>query len=330
MVRQNFAGIDVSKHWFDCVVLVKQGQLHIRLPQSAEGFAQLDAWLANHGIDRIWVTLEHTGGYERGIAEHLQAQRHRVSLVPGLKIKRFKESLSIKSKTDPVDAYVIARFCKERRPELWIPRSSAYQELLELWRHRKDLVDGLTAWGNRRQAPKSCALSKHHASGMAALLQLQLEETEQAIRELVARHPEIARNVELLTTIGAVAFITAVGTLAEAGPIECYPTPESLALAAGVAPIPCCSGTSVQGTYRKPYGNQNLRRVLNLAGANARRFDPGIRQFAERIAKRGAKSPSTLNRACVRKLLHIMWGVIHSKQPYDPAKAIQGYIPTKA
>ena len=165
---------------------------------------------------------------------------------------------------------------------------------------------------------------------LVQVLRLQLEELEKEIAEFVASTPELARNVELLTGIGAVKLVTAVGTLAEAGPLECYPTPESLATAAGVAPLPFESGISLKKVRRKPYGNPNLKRVLSLVGSNARRFDPAIKQFAERIAARGPKSKAAINRACVRKVLHIMWGLIHSKEPYDPSKAIWKYDPNKA
>jgi transposase len=330
MVRQNHAGIDVSKRWFDAEVLLKEGSVQARFAQNPEGFAQHDAWLMDHGVVRLWVTLEYTGGYERPLAEHLLAQGHRVSLVTGIKIKRFKESHGIKSKTDRVDAKAIALYCKERRPELWVPRKAPYQTLLELWRHRQTLVEQVTAWSNRCKSPKTNSLVKAQAQTCVQVFRLQLEQTEAAIKQLIQSEPQMARNVELLTTIGAVGVITAAGTLAEAGPIECYPTPESLALAAGVAPIPDRSGTSVNRVNRKPYGNLNLKRVLALTGTNAKRCDPAISQFAERIAARGNKSASTINRACVRKILHIMWGVIHSQQPYDPAKAIQNFRPRRA
>src|SRR5579863_6924107 len=100
MVRQNFAGIDVSKPWFDIAVFVGLETLRKRFVQGSEGFSELDAWLCESGVVRLKVALEHTGGYERALAEHLLSQGHHVSLVNGLQIKRFKESHGMKSKTD--------------------------------------------------------------------------------------------------------------------------------------------------------------------------------------------------------------------------------------
>jgi len=321
------AGIDASCDNFDVCLKVKRQVFRRRFSQEAEGFEALLVYLSELGVTRAWFAIEHTGGYERRLAEFLIAAGHRVSLVDGFKVQRFKESLGMRAKTDPGDALALARYMKERRPPEFSPRPDPYRELLQLVHHRQDLVGALAGWRARLRSPSSCAFAHAQSETLIELLQLQIAEAEKAIEVLVTGQSELAQAVELLCTAKGVKRTTAIAFLAEAGPIEGYPTPESLALAAGLAPLPRFSGRSLKGTYTKPYGNENLRNCLNLPASVARRHNPAMRQFAQRLQAKG-KPIALQNRAVKRKLVHIFWGMLTRKEPFDPAKAIANFKTT--
>jgi transposase len=323
MVRQN-AGVDVSAQWFDVCVLVRAKLFRARFCQGEQGFEALGRWLQESGLGKLWVSLEHTGGYELKLARWLLERGHKVSLVDPAQALRFKGSLGLRAKTDRGDAYALARLTKERKPALWTPRPDPYRRLLELVRHRDTLVAALIQWKNRRAAPKANEFVHAQQQTLIEILQLQLRQAEQAIDELVASDEGIARDVALIESIKGLKRLSAVAFLAEAGPVAGYPTPESLALAAGLSPLPWQSG-KVSKTQRRPYGNLRLRQSIAMAASVARRWNPAFSHFAARIASRGGKAEALLNKAVRRKLCHVIWGMLKNQEPFDPSKAVKGF-----
>ncbi|MBK6681628.1 MAG: transposase [Ignavibacteriales bacterium] len=53
------------------------------------------------------------------------------------KSKKYMQSLSIKSKTDKVDAKNLARFALERKHDLWQPPTETFRKLRDLTRERE-------------------------------------------------------------------------------------------------------------------------------------------------------------------------------------------------
>ena len=323
MIRYQRAGIDMSGSYFDICLTVGRKCHESRFNQGEAGFKSLSLWLKELGVNRCWFGIEHTGGYEQALAVYLLNKGHRVSLLDGFKVHRFKESEGKRGKTDKGDARMIAKFLADKRPALWTPRPDSFGELLELKNQREDIVQAITAWTNRRNSPKSNAYVHSQQETLIEVLKIQLPQIEEEIKRCVESDAEIERCVRRMTTPKGIGFTTAVAFLAEAGPINrsTYPTPESLVLAAGLAPLPWLSGTSVKGTYSRPYGNERMRNCLSLAASTARRYDPAMALFARRMQERG-KDVRVQNRAIARKLVHIIWGLIVNDEDYSPAKAV--------
>jgi len=59
--------------------------------------------------------MEATGAYWEALAFHLHGLEHRVSVINPARIKAFAQSELLRTKTDAVDAALIARFCKKPR-----------------------------------------------------------------------------------------------------------------------------------------------------------------------------------------------------------------------
>lgn len=102
-----FVGLDVSK---DDLVSAVDGQKETKLfPNNARGRADLIAYL--DGLGRhLCVALEATGGYEWPVWEALEGQGIPVRQVSPAEVRAFATSLGQKSKTDPIDAQIIAAF----------------------------------------------------------------------------------------------------------------------------------------------------------------------------------------------------------------------------
>ena len=64
-------------------------------------------------------------------------------------------------------------------------------------------------------------------------------------------------------------------------------------------------------------GNAHLRRALYMPALVALRWNPTIMVFADRLRERG-KHKMAIVGAVMRKLLHIVYGVLKSQWPFDP------------
>lgn len=79
-------------------------------PNNSTEFALLTSWLAHAQIAQVHACLEATGTYGLAPALYLHDRAHVVSLLNPATIKAFAASRLTRSKTDRVDATLIARF----------------------------------------------------------------------------------------------------------------------------------------------------------------------------------------------------------------------------
>ncbi|UBF29097.1 transposase [Kovacikia minuta CCNUW1] len=94
----------------------------------------------------------------------------------------------------------------------------------------------------------------------------------------------------------------------------------ALAAFAGVTPQEHQSGTSVQGKTRLcKIGSLRLRKVLYFPALNLIRRCPQIQAFRDRLLAAG-KTKMQVVGAVMHKLIRIIYGVLHSRQPFDPTK----------
>ena len=193
-------------------------------------------------------------------------------------------------------------------------------------RHRDDLLQTQLHQQNRlRDTPDSVVRASLEA--VAEVVVKQLEAVERAIKEHLAAHEELRTNLQLLTSIGGIGMITAAKLLAELGDIEQYESAKAAAADVGVTPSPFESGTSVRRRPRmSKMGKAGLRAALSWPAITAMRRCPGCKAYAERLAARG-KAKKVVIGAVMRKLVHIIYGVLKHRTPYDPAKVF-GYTAT--
>jgi transposase len=114
-------GIDIAKVKFDCALLVNEKFKHKVFKNNPEGYAELSAWLTKLGVSLVHACMEATGIYGEELATFLHNAGHTVSVVNPARIKGFAQSMARRTKTDKVDAKVIAHFCQALQPVPWSP-----------------------------------------------------------------------------------------------------------------------------------------------------------------------------------------------------------------
>jgi transposase len=313
-------GIDIAKASFQAALLHHGKLHHHRFDNSAQGFAQLQTWLVKHGCKRLHACMEATASYGDELALFLYQAGHTVSIVNPARIKGFAQSQLQRNKTDQLDATLIARFCQQQAPEAWTPPPAEIQQLRALMRRLEALQEMRQQEVNRLEQAGNQALIRESLEKIIATLDGEIARLRQLIKDHIDQHPDLKRDRELLMSIPGIGETTAAWLLSEVQ-VSAYSSARQVAAHAGLTPRHHESGTSVHGPTRlSKTGNARLRRALYLPAVVAKRYNPIIRAFCQRLEKRG-KRPMEIVGAAMRKLLHIVYGVLKSGKAFDPSLA---------
>ncbi len=137
-------GIDIAKERMEVVLLSDSKIKNKSFKNTMEGFEALSVWLKKLGVLQVHACLEATGNYGEELAIYLHEAGHSVSIVNPARIKGFAQSELVRTKTDKIDAGIIARFCLAMKPEVWIPPSPEVRILRAPVRRADSLIDMLT------------------------------------------------------------------------------------------------------------------------------------------------------------------------------------------
>ena len=146
----------------------------------------------------------------------------------------------------------------------------------------------------------------------------QIKQTKKAIQDHIDRDSELKRMQDLLTTIPGIGKLTASKLLGEIRNIVDFQSARQLAAYAGLTPRNFLSGTSVHKKTRlSKTGNTNLRKALYMPAIVAMKYNPIVRSFCTRLSQNGLL-PMEVVGAAMRKLLHLVFGILKTGRPFDP------------
>lgn len=313
-------GIDIAKLTFQVALLRHAKLRHHTFPNTALGFAQLQAWLTKQGVTHVHACMEATAAYGDELAQFLHQAGHTVSIVNPLRIKGFAQSELQRNKTDKLDAAVIARFCATQQPEPWTPPAPEIQHLQALMRRLQALLEMRQQETNRLEQAGKQPIISQSLNKIIASLDDEMARLRQLIKDHIDQHPHLQRDQELLMSIPGIGQTTATWLLSEVQ-VQRYSSARQVAAHAGLTPRHNESGQRLGGrTPMSKTGNARLRRALYLPAVVAKRHNPIIKAFCERLQERG-KRPMEIIGAAMRKLLHIVYGVLKSGKAFDPSLA---------
>jgi len=315
-------GIDVSKG--ELVVrlenepgsVVKEGEFS----NNAKGLDSLGSWLEKFGVEysELRVCMESTNIYWEEAAEYFYAKGATVHVVNPMRTKGFGQSQMQRNKTDKVDAKVIVHFTRAF-PDLreWESPSPEQRKLRALNRHRESILKTQTQHKNRLKVAKEPEVI-NLIEAVLSLLQEQLAQINKQISDLIKSNQDLKEKLELLTSIPGIGQKTAEIILAEMPDLEEYESARAAAADAGLTPSRHESGSSVK---RRPklscIGKASIRRSLFLPALTALNRNPIIQKAAHRLEQQG-KVRMVIVGAAMRRLIHIAYGVLKNRTPFDP------------
>ena len=312
----SFLGIDLSKETFHAFLLGDRADAKKVFPNTPKGFEQLTTWLKNRRADDVHVCMEATGAYWEALALYLHGLDQHVSVVNPARIKAFAQSELLRTKTDAVDAALIARFCKSQNPDPWVPSPPEIRVLQALIRHCDHLKKTRAQQSVYAQSSDAAVVTASIREVIATLDE-QIAQVERKIRRHFDDHPDLRRRRDLLTSIPGIGETTAGSILSEIPHLDRFESAKAVAAFAGLSPRERRSGTSIHGRPRMcKTGNARIRKALYMPAIVALRCNPILRIFAERLSAAG-KHKRLIIGAVMRKLLVLAYGILRSGAPFD-------------
>jgi transposase len=278
----------------------------------------LIAWLKNRKAEDVHVCLESTGGWSEVVASALHEAGYVVSIVNPSRIKAFAQSEMLRTKTDSVDAAMIARFCRLHKPEAWSPPAPEMQALQGLVRRYQSLLEIRVEEENRLGVPMLTPSVRVSLEKHIEQLTNELDRIDREIDQLFEDHPPLRKQRDLLTSIPGIGETTAARILGEMPHIAEFRDVKAVVAYAGLSPRHYQSGSIRRPSRLAKTGNRKLRCALYFPAVCALRFNPIIKSLAERLGERG-KAKMSIIAAAMRKLLVLAYGVLKSGLPFDPA-----------
>lgn len=323
-------GIDVSKDSLDCAGLAKDTgkQLGQRsFPNAPEGIERLLSWmrrLSSGGDASIHVIVEATACYHELVARSVVAANMDVCVANPARVRSFARGTGILTKTDQIDALVLARYGRLASPRVWKPPAKELDDLQALLSRLDEVEADLRREQNRHSQAqhRNCPIVvlESFLESMTAH-KAQQKQLQKAIVLHIESFEALQVEFKRLMTIPAVGPKTAARMLVLLRS-RYFENARQAAAFLGLVPVEHQSGRSVQGRpHLSKAGNPRLRAALYMAAVVAIRVNPDIRAQQTRLLGRGKAKMSTLG-AAMRKLVHLCFGVLKSKRDYEAAATV--------
>lgn len=303
-------GIDVSKDKLD-VCLRPAGDV-FAVSRNAAGLSELVERLK--GLSVALIAVEATGGFETVVAASLASAGLPVAVVNPGQVRAFARALGQRAKTDPIDAFVIARFAEATRPEVRPLDDEATQLLSALIARRRQIIDMIVAETHRERTVTDKTLKKSIVQ-LKLALERALNDIDANIDDQMRASPLWKAKEDLLSSVPGIGPVTArtlIADLPELGRLSL----KQIAALAGLAPYTQQSG-KWRGKAFTGGGRTTVRSILFLAAMAASRYNPVLKVFRERLRAAG-KPPKVAIIAVARKLLTILNAMIRENNTWQP------------
>ena len=317
MIMETSLGLDMAAASFAaCLWFGPHRHAKAVFPNTKVGFRQLDRWLKSHGVGLLRVGIECTNTYGQAVAQWLFERGHKVYLLNPECTSNYAKVRGQRNKTDAADSVTIAAFiAKHDDLTPWTPPSPEQAALCALTRARADLVSQRLQLANQLRTAHSIA--QPYLKNAWKHLGLQIAAIEKKLREHLKEHPTLSQKVQLLRSIKGIGWLTAVIAIAELPNIDQHTDARSICAWAGLTPKRWQTGKTELPARLSKRGNRHLRQALFMPALVAKKFNPLLRAFADKLRAKG-KRPGAIAGAVAHKLLRIIVGLLKSNSTFDP------------
>jgi transposase len=322
-------GIDISMDNFHACIKVQNetGKVVIKgtktFNNTGTGFKEFYGWASSRkkGDCSLSFVMEATGIYYEDLAYFLHNEKERVSVVLANKMKGYAKSLNIKTKTDKVDAKIIAEFGIERQVEEWKPMSPVYKELRDFCRELLSIKKEM----NRAKNQLHAMLRSHNKSKeiinlkkkQIAFYEKTVETITKNLIKIVDMDPALKQKLTKLQSIPGLGFETSIILASETNGFELFTSIRQLVSYAGLDIAFKESGQFKGKTRISKKGNSRIRQALFMPAMAACRHNESIKILYQRVCERNPDIKRKGIVAGMRKLLIYAFVIWKKDIAYD-------------
>ena len=318
-----YIGIDVSKDSFVAAYPKKSGYTTKTFFNTTSGVRQFISSLP----EDCHCVMEATGNYSMLLLYLLQQANIIVSMENPQKIKHFARAMLSTTKTDEIDAKLIALYGEKMEPAPYKIPSESIILLKQKRTVLRQLKKQLIAMTNMQHAmsvlPKQDPTAKVAIEQTIKFLRKQISKLEDEITHL--SNKEFKRQMELLTSIKGIGENIASALILATGGFTYFSSAKQISRFLGLCPTYQQSGTSVnvKGHINRN-GDTHLRSLMYVVAFSSIRSNTACKETYERLRSRG-KSGRVAIIAIANKLIRQAFAVVTNNRPY-----IDGYVSSLA
>ena len=314
-----YIGIDVSKDSFVVAYPTKSGYTTKTFPNTTGGVRKF----INSLPEDCHCVMEATGNYSMLLLYLLQESNKPVSMENPQKIKHFARAMLSTTKTDEVDAKLIAMYGEKMNPAPYkIPSESIIllkQKRTVLRQLKKQLTAMINLQHSLSVLPKQDPTAKVATEQTIKFLRKQISKIEEEITNL--SNKEFKRQMELLTSIKGIGENIASALIMATGGFTYFSNAKQISRFLGLCPTYQQSGTSIniKGHINRN-GDTHLRSQLYIAAMASLRCNVACKETFDRLIAKG-KSGKVAIIAVANKLIRQMFAIVTYNRPF-----INGYV----
>jgi len=337
IVLKQTVGIDISMNTFYAcyMVLNQDGTTTIKGSKSFEntlsGMKAFIEWCKKRDKTHdcpITYVMEATGVYYEELAYFLHEKKQKISVQLAQKLKYYAKSNNLKTKTDKVDAKMIASFGIEKNlceSNLWTPPSKEFKMIRDLSREHSKLKKDMSAAKSQLHAlehgHKAYKKVLKMKKEMIKFYGIQLKSIEKEIKKLVKKDEALDSKIRNIETVKGLGFITIIKVISEVNGFLLFKNIGQVVSYSGLDVVENQSGKHKGKTRISKKGNARIRAALYMPAMTASSHNKTLKNFYERVNDgRTIKMQGIV--AVMRKLLVLIYTLWKNETSYVENHAV--------
>lgn len=315
-------GIDVGSKELVMVIRHKGKNHKARtFNNTPEGHAKIIKTLSAKKGD-LKICLEATGIYHFDLAVALNYANMTLMVVNPKAAKHYFEALMTRSKTDQIDAGILAQYAETMPFKVWPMPDEKTLQLRAFSRKIAALTKIKAQTKNQRHALESTSsvpkIIMEETHETIAFFENQIQRLKDHALTLINSDESLQRSLEIITSVKGIADTSAIQLLGELLILPKDMNNRQWVAFAGLDPRHHQSGTSVSKKPRiSKAGNSYLRQALYMPALCAANRDPYVKAYYQHLIEdQGLKKMQALC-AVMRKLLHAIHAMLKNEIYFD-------------
>ena len=265
------------------------------------------------------IIFESTGNYSLPLAYCLELAEIPFSILTPLQSKGFAQTMKVSTRTDEVDASLLALYGANYHPENTVLESESLHQLKQKRKHLSSLMSQRGVVDNQLHAltfdKKADPKVLQSLTLIQTTLQIQIKEFTDEIFTLT--QAEYQHIYQLMTSIVGIGEVSANSIIIATNGLENFQNAKQLVKFFGLAPRIKESGKSVNQKFGiGKSGVGFVRATLYNAAKSAIRFNLACKELYERLRSKG-KCHKVAMVAVMAKLVRQVFAVVKSNTAFD-------------